>query len=162
MIGNSEYKRYITVANQAASINEEKLKQAELFDGLYIIQTNTGFPTEEVAIAYRDLWQIERAFRSLKSTLDLRPIFHWTEKRICGHIMLCFLALVVQIKFQKLLEEVGSEYGFTEVIRSLRKVNIMKLKVKDREHLVRTEIQGAANIAFRAVGAKVPERVQTI
>lgn len=162
LIGNSEYKRYLTVDKEAATINEDKLKQAELFDGLYIIQTNTGLPTEEVAIAYRDLWQIERAFRSLKSTLDLRPIFHWTEKRICGHIMLCFLALVVQIKFQKLLEEAGSEYGYTEVIRSLRKVNIVKLKVKDREHLVRTEIQGAANIAFRAVGAKIPERVKTV
>ncbi len=162
LIGNSEYKRYLNVVDQAATINEEKLKQAELFDGLYIIQTNTGLPTEEVATAYRDLWQIERAFRSLKSTLDLRPVYHWTEKRICGHIMLCFLALVIQIKFQKLLEEVGSEYSYIDVIRSLRKVNIVKLKVKEREHLVRTEVHGAANMAFRVVGAKIPERVQII
>lgn len=84
LIGNSEYKRYIKVVDQAATINEEKLKQAELFDGQYIIQTNTGLPTEEVATAYRDLWKIKRAFRSLKSTLDLRPVYHWTEKRICG------------------------------------------------------------------------------
>jgi len=39
---------------------------------------------------------------------------------------------------------------------------IVKLKVHEREHLVRTEVQGAANIAFGAVGAKIPERVQTI
>lgn len=162
LIGNSEYKRYINVEGQAATINEDKLKQAELFDGLYIIQTDTALPSEEVATAYRDLWQIERAFRSLKSTLDLRPMYHWREKRICGHIMLCFLALVLQIKFQKLLQEINSEYGYTEVLRSLCKVHIVNLKVKGREHLVRTEIRGAATAAFRAVGAKIPERVQTI
>lgn len=162
LIGNSEYKRYITVIQEAATINKAKLKQEELYDGLYIVQTNTDLPAKEVATAYRDLWKIERAFRSLKSTLDLRPIFHWTEKRISGHITLCFLALVMQIKFQKMLEESNSKHGYTEVLRALRKVHIVKLKVKDQEHLVRTDVHGAAAIAFKAVGAKVPEKVQIV
>jgi len=160
LIGNSEYKRYITVTQEAAPINKEKLIQAELFDGLYIVQTNTDLSAQEVATAYRDLWKIERAFRCLKSTLDLRPVFHWTEKRISGHITLCFLALVMQIMFQKLLEESESKFGYTEVIRALRKVHIVKLNVKDKEHLVRTEIHGAATAAFKAVGARIPEKVQ--
>ena len=160
LIGNSEYKKYINVTAEAATINTDKLKQAAVFDGLYILQTNTDLPTEEVATAYRDLWQIERAFRNLKSTLDLRPVYHWKERRISGHIMLCFLALVVQIKFQKLLESCGSEYGYTEVMRALRKVHAVKLKIKDQDHLVRTEVHGAAAMAFKAVGLRIPERVQ--
>jgi len=76
--------------------------------------------------------------------------------------MLCFLALVVQIKFQKLLNDCKSEYGYTEVIRALRKVHIVKLKVKTSEQLVRTEVHGAAAVAFKAVGARVPDRVQTL
>ncbi|GAB6172354.1 IS1634 family transposase [Paradesulfitobacterium aromaticivorans] len=162
LIGNSEYRRYIKADDTNASIDEKKLEQAALFDGLYILQTNTTLPTTEVATAYRDLWQIERAFRNLKSTLDLRPMYHWTERRISGHITLCFLALVMQIKFQKLLEESNSEYGYTEVIRVLRKVHIVKLGFKDQEHLVRTEVHGAAAMAFKAVGVRVPERVQTV
>ena len=162
LIGNSEYKRYITVTQEAATVNKAKLKQEELYDGIYIVQTNTDLSTTEVATAYRDLWQIERAFRSLKSTLDLRPVFHWTEKRICGHITLCFLALVMQIKFQKMLAECGSKYGYTEVIRALRKVHIVKLKIKDKDHLVRTDVHGAAAIAFKAVGARVPDKVQIL
>lgn len=75
--------------------------------------------------------------------------------------MLCFLALVVQIKFQKLLTDCNSEYGYTEVIRELRKVHIVKLNTKNKEHLVRTEVHGAAAVAFKAVGARVPDRVQT-
>ena len=162
LIGNSEYKKYLNVTPDAATINKEKFKQEALFDGLYILQTNTQLPTDEVATAYRDLWQIERAFRNLKSTLDLRPVYHWTEKRICGHIMLCFLALVMQIRFQKLLQNGESEYGYTEVIRALRKVQAVKLKVRDQEHLVRTEVHGAAAFAFKAVGSRVPERVQKV
>ena len=105
---------------------------------------------------------IERAFRNLKSTLDLRPIYHWKERRICGHIMLCFLALVVQITFQKLPENCGSEYGYTKVMRTLRKVHAVKLKVKDQDHLVRTEVHGAAAMVFKAVGLRISERVQEV
>ena len=76
--------------------------------------------------------------------------------------MLCFLALVMQIRFQKLLQNGESEYGYTEVIRALRKVQAVKLKVRDQEHLVRTEVHGAAAFAFKAVGSRVPERVQKV
>ena len=55
-----------------------------------------------------------------------------------------------------------SEYGYTEVIRALRKVHIVKLNVKTGEHLVLTEVHGAAAVAFKAVGAWVPDRVQTL
>lgn len=67
----------------------------------------------------------------------------------------------MQIKLQKLLEENDSEYGYTEIIRALRKVHIVKLKFKEKEHLARTEVHGAAAMAFKAVGLRVPERVQT-
>ncbi len=93
--------------------------------------------------------------------MDLRPIYHWKERRLSGHITLYFLALVMQIKFQKLLEDSQSKYGYTEAIRDLRKVHIVKLKVKNQEHLVRTEVHGAAAAAFKAVGLRVPERVQS-
>ena len=46
--------------------------------------------------AYKDLWRVERAFRTLKSPLDLRPMFHWTEPQVRGHVMICFLALVLE------------------------------------------------------------------
>lgn len=70
-------KFHLNVVEEAAAINEEKLKQAEHYDGLYIIQINTELPTEEVALSNRDLWQIERAFRGLKSHLgsDYREQF---------------------------------------------------------------------------------------
>jgi len=61
-----------------------------------------------------------------------------------------------------MLAESESKHGYTEVIRALRKVHIVKLKIKDKEHLVRTDVHEAAAAAFKAVGARVPEKVQVI
>jgi len=162
LIGNSEYRRYLDIDKESAEISEEKLQKAKVYDGIYILRTNTRLSAEEITKAYKDLWQIERAFRDLKSTLEIRPMYHWKERRIHGHIVLCFLALVLQIRFQKQLSKTTEEYGYIEVMRALRKVNIVKLQVKDEEYLVRTEIQGAATAGFRAVGAKIAERVQRL
>jgi transposase len=158
LVGNREFRRYLRVEKSAINIDEEKLKSEEMFDGIYIIQTDTDLEPNEVATTYKSLWQIERAFRKLKTTIELRPMYHRKEYRISGHIMLCFLALVMQLHFQKKLKESGSGYGYTETIRALKQVNAVKLKVENREYLVRTDIQGAQAAAFRAVGAKIPER----
>jgi transposase len=58
-----------------------------------------------VAQAYKSLWQVERVFREIKSGLDLRPVYHWTEKRIRGHVMICFLALVLEMALRRKLLE---------------------------------------------------------
>lgn len=59
-------------------------------DGKYVLRTNCQLDNDEVALAYKDLWRVERAFRNLKSTLDLRPIYHWKDRRVKGHVMVCF------------------------------------------------------------------------
>lgn len=159
-IGNREYKKYIQVDKDSARLNETKLKEEEKYDGLYIVKTNADqLSAVEIAIAYRDLWMIERAFRDMKSILRLRPIYHWTEKRINGHIVLCFLALVMEIRYRQLLAEQGTAYGYSDSIRELCKVHAVKLRINEDEFLVRTEVKGAATAAFRAVGAQIPESV---
>ena len=54
------------------------------YDGKHLLRTNTSLFPEEVALAYRGLWQVKRAIRELKSGLELRPVYHWTFKRIKG------------------------------------------------------------------------------
>ncbi len=73
LVGNRGYRRYLNVNGKAATINREALKREERFDGKYLLLTNSDLPTEQVALAYKDLWKVERAFRELKSGLDLRP-----------------------------------------------------------------------------------------
>ncbi|MGI9951970.1 IS1634 family transposase [Moorellaceae bacterium AZ2] len=82
LIGNSAYRRYIKVDGSRTSLDEEALKEEAKYEGKYVLRTNTALSPEEVALSYKGLWQVERAFKELKSGLDLRPVYHWTEKRI--------------------------------------------------------------------------------
>ena len=57
----------------------------------------------DIARYYKNLRYVEEAFRELKSNLKTRPIFHWKDRRITGHIFVCFLALLLKIRLKKLL-----------------------------------------------------------
>ena len=78
------------------SINEDKVEQAALWDGLHGIATNVPLDklsVQDAVAQYRGLWQVEETFRLSKHDLRIRPIFHWTEDRIRAHVALCFMAL---------------------------------------------------------------------
>jgi transposase len=78
-------------------LDKEKIKQDEKYDGLLAIATNTAnLSHQQVLEQYKLLFQIEHTFRTFKSHLETRPIFHWTNKRIEGHICLCYIAYTLQ------------------------------------------------------------------
>ena len=78
-------------------VDEHKIKQQEKYDGLLAISTNnTILPTADVLDQYKQLFKIEHTFRTFKSHLETRPMFHWTDKRIEGHICLCYIAYTLQ------------------------------------------------------------------
>ena len=56
------------------------------------MSTTTDLPVATILSKYRDLFEVEHTFRTLKSQLEIRPVFHWTDKRIKGHIAMCFTA----------------------------------------------------------------------
>jgi len=66
-------------------------------DGMLMLETtDLTLPLNEVVGRYKELAEIERGWRSLKSTLLIRPVYHWTEKRIRAHIFVCVLALQIE------------------------------------------------------------------
>jgi len=96
LIPNYGSKKYISVENGSASINQEKIKADAQWDGFHGVITNaTDKTSSELLSRYRELWQIEEAFRISKHDLKMRPIFHWTENRIKAHIAICFLAFTL-------------------------------------------------------------------
>ena len=52
-------------------------------------------PAEDIALGYKQLLEVERGWRDMKTTLDLRPVFHRREDRIRAHVLLCWLALLL-------------------------------------------------------------------
>ncbi|WP_198518538.1 IS1634 family transposase, partial [Geobacillus sp. Manikaran-105] len=77
-------------------IDKQAVREAEKYDGKYLIRTSDDtLSAEDVAIGYKQLVDIEQAFRTLKSTLELRPMYHRLEDRIRAHVLLSWLALLL-------------------------------------------------------------------
>jgi transposase len=93
LITNYGTKKYIKVTGGEAKINELRIEADAQWDGLHGVITNCSEKSStKILERYRGLWQIEEAFRVNKHSLKMRPIFHWTPKRIRAHILLCFVA----------------------------------------------------------------------
>ncbi|HAF71538.1 MAG: Transposase IS4 family protein [Acetothermia bacterium 64_32] len=159
LVGNRGYRRYLNVKGAEAEIDEEALEREARYDGKYVLLTDSDLPAEEVALAYKGLWQVEAAFRELKDQLELGPIYHWTEPRVRAHVAVCFLAFLLEVEFERRLSELGVEVSFREVLSDLRRVKAVHLEVKGKPYLARTELSGQAYQGFRAAGVAVPPRV---
>jgi len=96
LISNYGYQRFLRIEGDSKIVLEEKkLEQAARWDGLHgIITSASELSASEAIEQYKNLWQIEDCFRVSKHDLRMRPIFHWTPKRVRAHILICFLALV--------------------------------------------------------------------
>ena len=115
-ISNSSHRKYLKIENQqSVQIDEEKIRFAEQWDGLHGIITNINdMPAKDAFEQYAGLWQIEESFRLTKHDLRVRPIYHWTPRRIQAHVAICFMALVsirhlsyrVKLQYQPLSPEI--------------------------------------------------------
>lgn len=150
---------YLKVNRDAVEINEEAIAEEARYDGKYILKTNTDLTAAEVALAYKQLWLVERAFRECKSNLEIRPVYHWTESRIRGHIMVCFLAFYLEMVLRKRLKEAAPDASYSQVLKDLSRVRATKIVASNRVAIVRSELCGDAHLAFKAVKMQVPSRV---
>ena len=104
-INKRGYNKFLTMQGDVkVSINYEKLEEDARWDGLKGYVTNTIIPSEEVYAAYHNLWNVERAFRISKSKIEIRPMFHFTRRRIEAHVCICFVALKVYKELERLLK----------------------------------------------------------
>lgn len=109
IIPNYGTKKYVTIGNDEAMINESKIEEDAKWDGLHGVITNAAADSSiEILNRYRGLWEIEEAFRMSKHDLKMRPIYHWSPDRIRAHIAICFIAFtlakqsIYRMKHQKM------------------------------------------------------------
>ena len=103
---NRGYNKFLTIEGKATiALNEEKVNNDAQWDGLKGYLTNTSFSADEVVERYRDLWQIENAFRISKTDLKVRPIFHRVRRRIEAHLTISFTAYTIYKELERLLRE---------------------------------------------------------
>ncbi|MGH8548807.1 MAG: IS1634 family transposase [Methylococcales bacterium] len=159
LIGNRGYRKYLKGAGAHFAIDEDKLKTEARYDGKWVLRTNTQLSAEDVALKYKQLWQVESLFRDTKSLLDTRPIFHQCDETIRGHVFCSFLALIVRKALLERLEAAGHDFEWADVIRDLDALQQVEVTHQDKRFRIRTQVRGTCNSVFRAVGVALPQTV---
>ncbi len=161
LVGNKGYRKYLKSAGKEHfSVDETKIKEEERFDGTWVLRTNTEYSAEEVALQYKQLWMVEEIFRSLKSLLETRPIYHRLDETIRGHVFCSFLAMVVLKELEARLEKRGVRAEWAEIKRDLRALQEVELESDGRKWYLRTELRGVCYDVFHAAGVAVPSTVR--
>jgi len=130
-INKRGYNKFLEISkNIDVSISQEKIKEDQRWDGLKGYLTNTNLSTRTVHEQYSSLWQIERAFRISKGTLELRPMFHFTKRRIEAHVCICFVAYKVYKELERILQKTGNiDLSVDKVLNIAKTITTLKIKL---------------------------------
>lgn len=117
------YNKFLKMAGDIrVTIDYGKIEADAEWDGLKGYLTNTNIPPEEVYAAYHNLWHVERAFRISKSKIEIRPMFHFTRRRIEAHVCICFVALKVYKELERLLKLSNINMSVDKVLELARTI----------------------------------------
>jgi transposase len=163
LIGNKGYRRYLSGDDSSHfEVDEAKLAEDARYDGKWVLRTNTELDSAEVALQYKRLWMVEHWFRSSKSLLQTRPIYHKCDETIRGHVFCSFLALVLRQELQARLKERGHELEWADVISDLDRLQLVEVEQEGKRFLLRSEAQGTTGQVFQAVGVALPPTVRQV
>jgi hypothetical protein len=162
LVGNKGYRRYVRIQKGSTAIDVEKVKSEARFDGKYILRTNTDLPTDKVALKYKELWQVERVFRDIKSMFETRPIFHQRDDTIRGHVFCSFLALVLRKELERNLEKAGHVFEWSHIKQDLKALQETYIEENGNKLAVRSRAEGVCGKVFQAVGMAMPPTIREI
>ena len=112
--------------DSSLSLNLDKIKEEEKFDGYYsIVTSEKHLSDKEIRDIYKGLWKIEETFKITKSELETRPVFVWTPESIETHFLSCFIALLI---IRLLEQKTNRKYSNHYIIDSLKKYSSTKIE----------------------------------
>ena len=113
------------LATIGVAYNEDEIEN--LVNEAYL--TNTDIPIQDVYTAYHNLWHVERAFRIAKSKIEIRPMFHFTRKRIEAHICICFVALKVYKELERMLKVSEVKMSVDKELALAKNITTIQIKL---------------------------------
>jgi hypothetical protein len=156
LVGNKGYRRYLKSTGHRFEVDEEKIAADARYDGKWVLTTNTGLDAFTTALTYKHLWMVEALFRSMKSVLDTRPIYHKCDETIRGHVFCSFLALVLRKELEDRLARRHWKLEWQDILRDLDRLEEVTVAVDQKGYVLRTEAKGTAGKVFQAAGAALP------
>jgi transposase len=129
-INRRGYNKFLEISdNVKVSINAQKIAEDSKWDGLKGYLTNTSLSAKEVHEQYNGLWVVENAFRVTKGTIEIRPMFHFTPRRIEAHVCICFIAYKVYKELERILKTSGNNLSVGKVLDIAKTVTTIKIKL---------------------------------
>jgi transposase len=162
LVGNKGFRKYLTIEKDSARIDTAKIKSEARFDGKWVLTTNMDLSPSQVALKYKELWQVERVFRDVKSLLTTRPIFHQCDETIRGHVFCSFLALVLRKELQNCLEKSGYDFEWYHIKQDLKALQRVEIAENGHRFAIRTQSQGVCGKIFQAVGVAMPPTIKEL
>ena len=162
LVGNKGYRKYLRMEKDTVSVNPDKIEEEARYDGKWVLKTNTALAAEQVALKYKELWQVEQVFRDMKSVLDTRPIFHKRDETIRGHVFCSFLALVIRKELDRRLEKAGHCFEWADIKQDLKALQEITIEDRGKTLAIRSECLGTCGKVFQAVGVAIPSTIREV
>jgi len=157
LIGNQGYRKYLQAGSgERFAIDEAKVREEARYDGKWVLQTSLADQPKLIAQAYKELWRVEDLFRTMKSILETRPIYHKRDETIRGHVFCSFLALLLKRALEQRLEEKGETGEGAEILRGLDNLQEVEARFQGKRFVLRSQVLGQAHKAFMAAGVALP------
>jgi len=175
-VTNRNYQKYLILQDDAKPIlNQQVIDEQARKDGFFGIITNVkSMSAKEIVFNYKQLWKIEDSFGELKGSLRSRPVFHWTDDRIIGHLVVCFLAYLCEAHMTKALREQNDNLQSKAIkekiikarpltaimaMEELNSVLAIPVKIKSQTIWVRTDIPENAQNLLKAMNMRIPSKI---
>lgn len=132
----------------------------EKWDGYYGIQTSQkDLSVETILDAHHTLWKIEESFKIMKSTLEVRPIFHWTEKRIKGHFVICFMAFLLERTLEIKLKNAEIAASPQHIRDALNSMQFAEVELHGNKFLIKTKAKSLSSKILRTLKIQPPKNI---
>src|SRR5665647_1767853 len=139
-------------------VDEGAIKAEEKLDGKYLLRSSDPrLSAEDIALGYKQLWQIERGWRDMKQVIDLRPVYHRREDRIRAHVVLCWLALLLVRVI-----ETSCEDSWPSLRRELEKLQLGSFRGATGSFRQRSEITASQRAILARLKLAEPPQIQQL
>jgi transposase len=157
--GGKKYINQTGTGKTEWQLAEDAIEEDARFDGYLGIQTSEkNMTATDVIEAYHALWKIEESFRIMKSTLEVKPVFHWTPNRIHGHFVVCFLAFLMERKMELVLKDEKDDLAASpqKIQEALNTMLLAAVKAGGEEHYIKAKLDPLSKKIFRTLNIGIP------
>ena len=144
------------------SQKESAIQKTSAVDGMMVLRTDSEkLSTAEVALGYRTLTQVEAAFKEIKNFIKLRPIRHWTDLRVKGHVAVCVMAYLIESILDNLLTQSKIRMTARRALGLFSSLTVVKLNLAGKQLYKTTQPTEDQLELLRIIGLSKFERILT-